>query len=340
MTIQTNAQNTYAAIGIREDLTDIVALIDPQETPFISNIGTGPKPGQTKHEWQVQPLAAASKTNFQLEGDDTPSAAAATNRERLFNYCAISRKVGSVTGTMQEVVVAGIANELDNQKMLKAVELRRDMEVILLDNNAYAAGGTTTARECAGLAAYITNGASGGALYTGGGNYSAAAGTGADAWNLSSTTAGGMTLTALNSAVQDAHIDGGKPDMLMLSPRNKTAFSNLTLQSSLGGAAQIRYNLNGVRPGALIGAVDTWLSNFGMLDVMSNVQMASDSGTTNGLDDTAYLIDSRYAKVCYLRPMGSQDLAKTGDATKFMTLAEYTLQVDAPKAHAAVFAIA
>lgn len=335
MAIQTNAQNTYAMVGIREDLTDIVSLIDPQETPFISNIGSGPKPASTKHEWQVQPLAAANKTNFQLEGDDTPSAAAATGRERLFNYCAISRKVGSVTGTAQEVEVAGIDNELDNQKMLKAVELRRDMEVILLDNNAYAAGGTSTVRECAGLGAYITN-----TDFSGSNLYSAAAGTGADAWNLTATTARALSLTILNGAVQEAHVDGGKPDMLMLSPRNKTAFSNLTLQSSLGGAAQVRYNLNGVRPAALVGAVDTWLSNFGQIDVMSNVQMASDSATTNGEDDTAYLVDSRHAKLCYLRPMGTQNLAKTGDAAKFMVLAEYTLQVDAPKAHAALFALA
>jgi hypothetical protein len=334
MTMQTNSQNTYDMIGQREDLTNIVAMIDPQETPFISNIGTGPKPTAVKHEWQVQPLAAASKTNFQLEGDDTPSAAAATARERLFNYCAISRKVGSVTGTAQEVEVAGIANELDNQKMLKAVELRRDMEVILLDNNAYAVGGTTTVRECAGLAAYITNtDNSGYNLFT------AATGTGANAWNLTATTARALSLTILNGAVGEAHIDGGKPDMLMLSPRNKTNFSNLTLQSSLGGAAQVRYNINGVRPAALIGAVDTWLSNFGQIDVMSNVQMASDSATTNGEDDTAYLVDSRYAKVCYMRGIASQDLAKTGDAAKFMVLAEYTLQVDAPKAHAALFAL-
>ena len=335
MTIQTNSQNTYAAIGIREDLTDIIALIDPQETPFTSNIGTGPKPGQTKHEWQVQPLAAASKTNAQLEGDDSPSAAAAEARVRLFNYCQISRKVGSVTGTMEEVTVAGIANELDNQKMLKAVELRRDIEVTLLDNNNWHAGSAGTARESAGLPAYITN-----TDFTGADLWSVASGTGSTAWNLAATTARAMNLTILNGAVMEAHIDGGKPDMLMFSPRQKVKFSNLTLQSSLGGATQVRYNLNGVRPAALIGAVDTWLSNFGQLDVMSNVQLASDSGTTNGEDVTAYMIDSRYAKVCYLRPMGSQDLAKTGDATKFMVLAEYTLQVDAPKAHAALFALA
>lgn len=335
MTLQTNSQNTYAAVGIREDLTNIVALIDPQETPFMSNIGTGPACKQTIHEWQVQTLAAAVKTNKQFEGDDNLTAAAATARVRLKNYTTISRKVGSVTGTMQVVDVAGISNELDNQKMLKAVELRRDMEVMLADNVAYAAGGTTTARQAAGLAAYITN-----TDFTGADLYSAAAGTGASAWNLTITTARALNLTILNGAIQAAYITGGKPNLLLLSPKEKTVFSNMTLQSSLGGAAQIRYNLGGIKAGALIGSVDTWLSNFGQLDVAVDVQFASDSGTTNGLDVTAYLIDTRHAAVSYLRPMFTEDLAKTGDASKFEVLAEYTLQVDAPKAHAALFALA
>jgi hypothetical protein len=334
MAIMTNSANTYSMVGIREDLTDIVALIDPQDTPFISNIGTGPASQQTKHEWQTQALAAPSKSNFVLEADDAPPALTITNRVRLFNYNAISRKVGAVGGTGQAVVVAGISDELDNQKMLRAVELRRDMEVILLNYTAYGAGGTATARQCAGLGAYITN-----ADMTGASSFTAAAGDGSTSWNLGTTTARALSLTLLNSTLLLAHQDGGKPDMLMLSPTQKVNFSNLTLQSTLGGATQIRYNLNGVRPGALIGAVDTWLSNFGQLDVMSNVQMGYDSGTTNGLDDTAYLIDSSRVSVSYLRPMQSMDLAKTGDNTKFMILAEYTLQVDAPNAHAAIFGL-
>lgn len=337
MTMQTNAQNTYAAIGIREDLTDLVALIDPQETPFISNIGTGPASKQTVHEWQVQTLAAASKTNVQLEGDDNLSAAAATARTRLKNYCTISRKVGSVSGTMQTVVVAGISNELDNQKMLKAVELRRDMEVMLADNVGYAAGGTTTARQAAGIGAYITNYE--GATDFASNLYTVGSGTGATAWNLAATTARALGLTIMNGAIQAAYIAGGKPNLFLMSPKEKTKFSNLTLQSSLGGAAQIRYNMNGIKPGALIGTVDTWLSNFGQLEVAVDVQYASDSGTTNGLDVTAHMIDTKHAAVSYLRPMFTEDLAKTGDATKFEVLCEYTLQVDAPKAHAALFAL-
>lgn len=337
MALQTNSQNTYAAIGIREDLTNIVALIDPQETPLISNIGTGPACKQTVHEWQVQTLAAAVKTNAVLEGDDNVSAAAATARVRLKNYTTISKKVGSVTGTMGVVDVAGIGSELDNQKMLKAVELRRDMEVMLADNVAYAVGGTTTVRQAAGLGGYITNTdttASGGpSLVT------ACAGTGADKWILTNATARALSLTALNGAVQAAFIAGGKPNLVLMSPKQKTNFSNLTLQSSLGGAAQIRYNMNGIKPGALIGTVDTWLSNFSQLEVGVDVQYASDSGTTNGLDVTCHLLDTRHAAVCYLRPMFTEDLAKTGDANKFEVIAEYTLQVDAPKAHAALFAL-
>lgn len=329
MAIQTNAQNTYAAVGIREDLTDIVALIDPQETPFISGIGSGPAARQTKHEWQTQGLSTPSKTNFQLEGDDAVSASAAVARVRLANYCAISAKIGSVSGTMQQVDVAGIANELDNQKMLKAVELRRDMEVILLDNNAYLVGGTTTARECAGIAAYITN-----TDFTGADLYSAASGTGADAWNLTATTARALSLTCLNGAMKEAYTDGGKPDMLLLSPTQRINFANLTLQSSLGGAAQIRYNFNSPKAAALMTAVDTWVSHMGTVAVMTDIQMASD---TSYLNKTAYLIDSRYAALSYLRGMQTFPLAKTGDADKFEVLAEYTLQVDAPKAHAALF---
>lgn len=335
MAIQAAAQNTYQAVGIREDLTSIVSLIDPQETPFISNIGNGKPATAVKHEWQVQTLTAPSKSNFQLEGDDSPAATTAVARTRIYNYCAISRKVGSVTGTMRAVDVAGVDDEYDNQEMLKAIELKRDMEVILLNNNNYKTGGTATVRECAGFAAYITN-----TDWTGGSAtitlFSAGTGDGATAWNLAATTTRALCLTTLNGAVQKASISGGKPNLLMLSPTQRTNFSNLTLNSSLGGAAQVRYNSNSVKAMPLIGTVDTWLSNFGQLDVSSNVQMASDSAFENV---TAYMVDTRHAGVSYLRRMNKQALAKTGDADKFQIIAEYTLEVDAPLAHAALFAL-
>lgn len=43
MAIYTNATSTYDQIGIREDLVDRVYRIDPEETPFLSNIARNVK---------------------------------------------------------------------------------------------------------------------------------------------------------------------------------------------------------------------------------------------------------------------------------------------------------
>ena len=51
---------TYnAAVGIREDLEDVIYRIDPTETPFLSTIGKT-KADAKYHEWQIQKLAAVN----------------------------------------------------------------------------------------------------------------------------------------------------------------------------------------------------------------------------------------------------------------------------------------
>jgi len=331
MAILSNSQNTYDQIGIREDLANMVYRIDPEEVPFQSNIATNGTATAVTHEWQTQALAAQA-TNYQLEGDDAPAAAAATARVRLKNYCNISRKVFAVTGTGRAVDVAGVSDELNEQRLLKALELKRDMEVTLLANQAYDAGSTLTARRTAGLPAYITNYDS--ATFSAAAGYSVSSGTGATAWSLSNAVT--LSLSILNSTMQEAYIDGGKPKMLMLSAGGQTTFSNMALTANLNGAVQVRYNQPSVGPTALIGAVEMWQSNFGSVSVTPNVQMSYDSGSGNTTNRMMFLIDPRYAKVAFLRRFKSEALAKTGDNDKEMLIAEYCLEVSAPKAHALV----
>ena len=40
MAIVTNTFTTYDAVGIREDLANTISNISPEETPFMSNVGT------------------------------------------------------------------------------------------------------------------------------------------------------------------------------------------------------------------------------------------------------------------------------------------------------------
>src|SRR5690606_38474191 len=127
----------YANVGIREDLEDNIYRVAPEETPFVSNIGTV-KASSTYHEWQTEDLAAASATNAQLEGDDY-GLGAPNLTTRLGNTCQILAKSGGVSRTQEVVNKAGRSSELARQKVLKTIEMKRDLEARAIGNYAAVA---------------------------------------------------------------------------------------------------------------------------------------------------------------------------------------------------------
>jgi hypothetical protein len=175
MALPTNTLTAHAAIGNREDLSDEVYRIAPTDTPFFTAVEKGKATG-VYHEWQTQDLAAPDTSNAVLEGDDATTDAV-TPRVRLGNYTQISDKVARVTGTQQAVETAGVGNELDNQKMLKGLELRRDIEAMLVGTNIAKVAGAagSTARKAASVLSWIKTNTNKG---TGGADPAAADGTG------------------------------------------------------------------------------------------------------------------------------------------------------------------
>ena len=342
MALVTNAQNTYQAIGIREDLEDVVYRIDPDKTPFLSNLTTDVVGTATKHEWLTQGLTAPAQ-NSQIEGN-TITPRALKQRSRIANYMNISSKAYAVSGTERAVNIAGVQDEYDEQRLLAALELKRDMEIMLLMNNGYQTGGTTTARSCAGLPAYITN------WDAGVSQYSAASGDGISPWNFAAVTtasARAISLSILNTATYNSVIKGAQPNMMLVSAYQKKAFSQLALTGS-SGAVQLRYNMPDEMAGRLISAVEMWQSDYGGIQVVPDIQMDLDPGNSspNPVNNTAagnrtnqycaFILDTRYLACVYLtgRQFVSRDLGVTGDADQGYVLSEYSLRVGAPLAQA------
>ena len=310
------AQFTTAnAVGEREDLSDVITRIDPDETPIFSALKKETGNGVFV-EWQVQELAAAVATNYQNEGADA-AYATPTATSRLGNYMQISQKDAQVSGTLDAVDKAGRDRETAYQKVLKGLELRRDIEKYLHSDTARSG---SDPRKAGTLSSWITNvdDASG---------TSAATGDGTDVPDMAGTNRA-MTLAQIDTAMQAAYTDGGQPNMLVVSPSKKAAFSDL----NSGSVATNQINYTAPREAAIVGSVSLYLSDFGQLDVVID-RFAS--------DDRVYLLDSDYASVCTLpnRNFTVQDLAKTGDSEKFQIITEWTLKVSAPKAHAAVYAL-
>lgn len=311
MAIVTNTFTTFDAKGIREDLSNLITNIAPEETPYMSNIGRE-SISNSLFEWQTDTLASAA-ANKQLEGDDVTSFDSVTATVRLQNYAQISRKTIVLSATEETVNKAGRRSELAYQIAKRSAELKRDQEFSMLNGAVAAAGNTTTARGTASLQAFIKTNYD---MQTNGANPSYTT------VPTSARTDGNVrtfTETILKNVIQQVWTAGGTPKILMTGPVNKQRVSGFS------GIASSRFNIDGgARPATIIGAADIYVSDFGNVQVVPNrFQRERD----------AFVIDPDYAKVTTLRPYQQVELAKTGDAEKRMLIVEWGHKVLAENAH-------
>ena len=305
MAAPTNTLLTTAAIGNREDLTDVIYRISPTQTPVL-NMSAKAKATNTLHEWQTQDLASAAN-NAQAEGD-TLTAKSVTASVRLTNRTQISAKAISVSGTQRAMNPAGRSDELAYQLSLASLEIKRDMEVGLTQNDVLA----TAPRQSRGLRGWVVDNVSnnGGTLasYTSNTGYTAG-------------TQRAFTEAQLKSVLQAVYTAGGEPDTIMLPPAAKQTFSGFT-----GNATRMDKS----EDAKLYASVDFYVSDFGTLQAVPNRFMATRD---------VFVLQSDKLAVAYLRPFQTVELAKTGDADLREILVEYALECRAPKAHGAVYDI-
>ena len=226
--------DTYSTVGIREDLQDAIYDISPTTTPFMSTVGRT-KAKATVHEWQTDSLSDVDLANAQVEGADavSPTLTSTTMNQ---NWTQISDKVVQVSTTDDVVDKAGRTTETAYQLAKASSELKRDMESILLSDQAGGAGGTGTARTLKAIQQWLTTNV-------------------VDA-------AGAFTEDQLNEAVLEAYQSGGEPSMLLVSPKNKQAVSKFA------GIAEQRFQAPSNKPTTIVATADIYMSDFGTLSVV------------------------------------------------------------------------
>jgi len=294
------ATNITAAIGIREDLTDVIYNISPTETPFMSNIGRT-KCTATTHEWQTDSLATAA-VNQQLEGEDYDSAGleASVVTVRPTNLTTISAKTLIISGTLESTLKAGRKSEIAYQVAKKGKEIKRDIEVTLSRQQAPVAQTGTTSRKTRALESWIDT------------NTSETGSTHASTYVITDGTQRDLTEALAKAAIQAAWTSGGDPEMMLCGPVNKQNIS-----SQFSGIATMYREQSGVGPGTIIGAADVYVSDFGELKVVPS---------RFSRDRTISIVQKDMWAVAYLRPFKVWELSKTGDSEKRLLLAEYTLE--------------
>ncbi len=194
---------SYEAVGNREDLTDIISMISPVDTPMLSRFGKS-KASNTLHEWQVDALASASTAGV-VEGSDVETSAL-TPSTRLGNYTQISRRMFRVSETQEAIDHAGRSSEYAYQAGKALKSLANDIEKTLHDGTGNS-GASGTARELKGVRAAITT------------NVVTAA---------TGTTKAALTLEKLNELLRTVWAQGGKPNAIYVNGAQKEAIGKFS----------------------------------------------------------------------------------------------------------------
>jgi len=317
-----NTFETYDAVGNREELADTIYNQTPEETPFLSLIGR--KSIKSVHpEWQIDTLASPDTANNQPEGNDW-SYDAVTATSRVGNYAQISDKTVIVSRTQDVTDKAGRKSELAYQVAKKGSELKIDMEVILLSNQASLAGSGNgaTNRKLGGFRAWIaTNDDLGATGSSGGFNSSTSV---VDA--ATNGTQRAFTKAIMDSVILSTYNAGGSPNTIMVSPYVKTVFSRFLDDADV---VPLRKE-QGKGQATLVAAADAYLSDFGLMTVVPNRQMARAGAT---IARNAFFIDPKMVNVGIFDDIQLHKPAKTGDAEKRVLNVEYTLVVKNEAAH-------
>lgn len=305
MGLVSGTQIKYDQVGLREQLSDAIYRISPEDTPFMSSCARGTAKG-TLVEWQTDSLAAADGTNAQLEGDDASFTTPAST-VRVGNYTQISRKTAIVSGSLEDYDKAGRKSQMAFEIAKRSAELKRDQETIFLQAQAGNAGAVGTARTLAAMNAWIkTNdyvSTSGGSpTYT----------SGVPSAVRTDGTQVALTETIAKGIMQLVWASGGNPKVLMVGPYNKSVVS------TFAGVVTQNFNMTTAKATAIISSADVWVTDFGTVRVIPNrFQRERD----------AWLLDWDLLEIDYFRPYKVIPLAKTGDAEKKMIICEYTLKV-------------
>lgn len=316
-----NTFDTYDSNRNREEFSDAIHMITPEETPLLSLLPRM-KAASTHPEWSIDTLATPSTSNQQLEADEY-TYAQITPTTRIGNYCEIARKAYIIGRTQEKTLKAGPKSELGRERRKKGVELKKDIEASILANKASVAGAAGTARVTGGFPAWLTSNDSRGSGGSDGGFNSSTKVVDA----ATNGTQRAFTKAILDAVILASYNSGGNPTTFMCSPYVKTVFSTL-MQSS--NTPTIYNMVKGDEQATIYGAADTYRSDFGVIDVVPNRVMAAVGATLarNGL-----LIDPDMAGVAYFDDIFEDRPAKTGDAEKRVLLAEYALIMKNQAAH-------
>lgn len=307
-----------SAVSNREDLSNELAILAPEETPILSLCSKG-KASATYSEWTVDSLGAPATTGISEGSDVTSFSDKFANRARLGNYIQLMRRDYIVSNLQQAVTSVGPANVAQAEaKSMR--EIKRDIEAtIASDNEMTVENGAGTPYGMRGLGKWIQSTAQ--ATNPVPADYRTPSGS-----IISST----ISESSFNSLIGSIFARNGEMNSLTLvaNVALRQLISNFTrAQPSNAG---VTYHVNqDATSKAITLSVNMYDSDFGLVKIVNGNPSCMPTGSTN----VGYVLNPKYLGFNTLIPMGATRLENQGGGERGFVDVAGTLCVKHPQAH-------
>lgn len=309
---------TGSAVSNREDLSNELSILAPEETPILSLCGKG-KATATFTEWTVDSLASPATTGISEGSDVTSFSDKFADRARLGNYIQLMRRDYLVSNLQQAVTSVGPANVAQAEaKSMR--EIKRDIEAtIASDNEMTVENGAGTPYGMRGLGKWIQSTAQ-------------ATNPVPEAYRTPSGSIISSTIseTTFNGLIGSIFAKNGEMNSLTLvaNVALRQLISNFTrAQPSNAG---VTYHVNqDATSKAITLSVNLYDSDFGLVKIVNGNPSCMPTASTN----VGYVLNPKYLAFNTLIPMGATRLENQGGGERGFVDVAGTLCVKHPQAH-------
>ena len=330
-----NAELVAVNLGglVNEDLMQKIMDISDIPLPFTDRISSGSH-SNSAPSWTLDRLLNPDLTNAVVDGDDA-GLDESNLGIRVNQQSQISQKTLRVSVRSNDVSTVGFQQTMAYQLMMRGNELRRDVEAIMLSNQASVADdGSSVAGLSAGVNAWtvgtdifgnVTGSANRGAL-------------GADGGWLDTPTDGlvasavlgtprALSLTDIQDVAQSVWQLGGDPVLVMSRPLVIRSLSTFMFTSSAQIATLDRDTAGSNEATQALMSVNVLITDFGvtMSMVANRLQQAMDAPSTE-LNDSLFVMDPSQWLQSFLTGYNSAPLARTGTAVNSQISGDWTLK--------------
>ncbi len=327
--------NTGSAVSNREDLTDVLTILAPEETPVLSS-ASKTKATATFAEWTVDKLADPGTTGVAEGADVTTFTDKFAERARLGNYVQKFRRDYMVSDLQEVVDSVGPAKVAQAES--KAIrELKRDVEATILSSNDRSVeNGAGTSYGLRGLGQWLADGTTIGTVST---DVPAAYATP----TLNNSDQGNAyTETHLNTQLSSIFRQTGQASNMMLVADTglRRRISDFARTTAAAGADTLRQVNMDQGQSTIKLSVDLYQSDHGVVSVVNMNPVTAPATVTGANTDHAdgYIINPDYVGIHDLIPMGSTRLPNLGGGERGFVDCALTLGVYHPAAHGKIVA--